>query len=392
MRIGILPEANEARIQCDGPWSIAVMGSPDAPEAVLPGAAWTFRASGGHLVALDPNRRDRGGGEDTLIAYPAIPATPIRLGDRAYRGEFMIFAAGNDRVTVVNVLDLESYVRGVLPAEIGTGGENGFEAVKAQAVAARSYTLANLNKWSSRGFDLLATVEDQVYVGISGEKPRCDEAVMETAGVVALAERQPIEAFYSSTCGGRTASPQDVWGRDPCAYLASRPDRGSGGEDGFCKASPFHRWKESWDGATFEAIVRKNLAKTFGAKNPTGWGRLKNLSLKSRSASDRVGELEIQFAKKTFVLKGDQARWILRRPSGEGLRSALIHDIHVRKGKKGGIASVTIEGAGYGHGVGLCQMGALGMARAGYGYAQILRFYYPGTEVLKAYDPWRGPS
>ena len=97
----------------------------------------------------------------------------------------------------------------------------------------------------------------------------------------------------------------------------------------------------------------------------------------------------MRFEKKTFTVGGDDVRWILRRPGGGGLRSALLIDVDVDK-SRGGVRKVRIKGAGFGHGVGMCQYGALGMARAGYDYRQILRFYYKGIRLVRAYDQWPG--
>jgi len=311
----------------------------------------------------------------------------VRIDGRAYRGEFLVFASGGGRITVVNVIDLESYLRGVLPAEIGGGGVDRIEAVKAQGVAARSYTLANLNRWRARGFDLLPTVEDQVYNGFSGERPDTDEALRLTSGIVALFDGRPIEAYYSSTCGGITAAPDEVWGRPSRPYLRATRDSRRKGESAFCSASPYHRWTETWDGDAMERILKSTLPSVLGEKNPERWGRLRDLKIAKRSKSLRVEELEIVFERKSLTIGGDKIRWIVRRPAGDGLRSALLTSVHVTK-RKGRIGKVSIDGAGFGHGVGLCQMGALGMAKAGYDFKQIIRFYYKGVRLVRAYRAW----
>jgi stage II sporulation protein D len=311
------------------------------------------------------------------------------VNGRAYRGELLVFASAPERVTAVNVLDLESYLRSVVPAEIGGAGNGRLEAVKAQAVAARSYTLALLSRWRARGFDLLATVEDQVYLGIPGERADVDAALAATTGVVALHEGRPIEAFYCSTCGGSTAGADEAWGRPARDYLVPRADHARGGPEAFCSASPHYRWSETWDGAELERILKTTLPRVLGAKNPDSWGRLENLSLASRSRSERVEELSIEFERARFQIGRDAVRWVLRRSSGEGLRSALLRKIDVKRAK-GRVARVRIDGSGYGHGVGMCQFGAMGMARAGYDYDEILRFYYPGIDLVRAYASWPG--
>ncbi len=390
IHVGIAPEVAAAALTSRGAWRIGIVGQGRGAEQIPAGGTWKFSAHGDHLRVKDERGKARDAGADTLYAYPAPGSgEPMQANGKPYRGEMLVFAAGGDLVTVVNVVDLESYLRGVVPAEIGSSGPDRVEAVKAQTVAARSYTLAYLNRWRHRGFDLLPTASDQVYQGINGERSDVDEALRATCGVVAMHEDRPIEAFYSSTCGGTTAEPSEVWGRPARGYLKAHRDRRRKSDDYFCKDSPFFRWSETWSGAELEKILKETLPSRGGAPNPESWGALRDLRLKKKSKSRRVGELEIVFANETFSVGGDKVRWILRRPGGGGLRSALLLDIDVAKSRKG-VRKVRIKGAGFGHGVGLCQYGALGMARAGYDYRQILRFYYKGIRLVRAYDQWPG--
>jgi stage II sporulation protein D len=387
VRVGIAPEVSSAALSSRGAWRIGTTGLRRASEEVAAGGGWEFSARGGHLHAKDQRGIVRDAGAETLYAYPAPHGgEPLRLNGQPYRGEMLIFAAAGG-ITVVNVVDIESYLRGVVPAEIGSSGPDRIEAVKAQAVAARSYTLAHLNRWRPRGFDVLATAADQVYQGINGERADVDQALRATYGIVAMHEGQPIEAFYSSTCGGTTAEPDEVWDRPSRGYLRTRWDRLRRGGESFCADSPFHRWTATWSGAELEKILKQTLPASIGAKDPGSWGALTDLKLKARSKSKRVAKLAIVFEKATFTIGGDQVRWILRQPGGQGLRSALLLDIDVDR-SRGRVQTVRIKGAGFGHGVGLCQYGALGMARAGYDYRQILRFYYKGIRLVRAYDPW----
>ena len=390
IRVGIVPEVSSATISSRGAWRVSVVEQERASETVPGGATWTCSASQGLLNVTDHSGTTRSIGTDTLFAYPAGSSRhPLEVGNRSYRGEMLVFASDAGRVTVVNVLDLESYLRGVVPAEIGAAGPDRIEAVKAQTVAARSYTLAYLNRWRKRGFDLLSTNADQVYDGIGGERSDVDNALRQTCGVVAMHDGRPIEAFYSSTCGGTTAEPDEVWGRPGRDYLKARRDRRHKGDDYFCVRSPFHRWTETWSGTDLERILKGTLPSATGVANPASWGRLTDLKLKKKSKSRRTEKLEVVFQKKTFTIGGDEIRWIIKRSGGGGLRSALLIDVDVDR-SKGRVSKVRIKGAGFGHGVGLCQYGALGMARAGYDYKQILRFYYKGIRLVRAYDQWPG--
>ncbi len=135
--------------------------------------------------------------------------------------------------------------------------------------------------------------------------------------MIAMSNGRPIEAYYSSTCGGMTAAPEEVWSRPARSYLKSRRDAPSRGAKSFCSISPQHRWTERWDGQALEKILKKSLPAVLGAKNPERWGRLRDLKLKSRSESERAKDLEIVFEKKSFVVGGDQVRWILRSPTAD---------------------------------------------------------------------------
>jgi peptidoglycan hydrolase-like amidase len=126
---------------------------------------------------------------------------PVRLNGKAYRGRIEVFVNSRGTLTVVNVVSLEDYLLGVVPNELSLPS---IEAQKAQAVAARTYAVANINGFGSQGFDLLPTIRSQVYNGVSSENSMGTRAVLETRGVVATYKGKPITAYYTSTCGGRT--------------------------------------------------------------------------------------------------------------------------------------------------------------------------------------------
>lgn len=141
------------------------------------------------------------------------------LGGRGhYRGRVEVFPNAQGRLTVVDTLDLETYLRGVVPREMGPGEFPAIEALKAQAVAARTYAYANLGKRAKDGFDLLDTVADQVYGGKDGEQPLADRAVMETAGLIATWNGHPIQALFMANSGGATVDNHYVFG-DGFPYL-----------------------------------------------------------------------------------------------------------------------------------------------------------------------------
>ncbi len=158
----------------------------------------------------------------------ADTTAPVRFNDRPYRGQIEVFANPKGALTVVNVLGLEDYVKGVVPNELSPGGFPSIEAQKAQAIAARTYALRNLGQFMSQGFDILPTTRSQVYKGLSSEHPLSSRAVDETRGVVATFDGKPINALYTSTCGGRTEDSQYIF-IDAVGYLAARECAVEGG-------------------------------------------------------------------------------------------------------------------------------------------------------------------
>jgi stage II sporulation protein D len=169
-------------------------------------------SSNGELVAAERER--------LILASQNEETAPLRYNNNAYRGRIELLVNKRGRISVINVLPMEDYVRGVVPNELSPSGFPMLEALKAQAVAARTYALYNRGQFASEGFDLLATPLSQVYGGMSTEHPLTDQAVRETRGIVATYNGKPINALYTSTCGGRTESSEFVF-NEPVPYLLS---------------------------------------------------------------------------------------------------------------------------------------------------------------------------
>ncbi|HEX8491524.1 MAG TPA: SpoIID/LytB domain-containing protein [Pyrinomonadaceae bacterium] len=146
---------------------------------------------------------------------------PVRLNDKPYRGRLEVFPNAKGALTVVNVIGLEDYVLGVVPNELSPGGYPAIEALKAQAVAARTYAMKNRGQFARDGFDLLPTTRSQVYGGFSTEHPLTTRAVIETRGIIATYHNEPINALYTSTCGGRTENAENIF-NEASPYLRGR--------------------------------------------------------------------------------------------------------------------------------------------------------------------------
>ena len=146
---------------------------------------------------------------------------PVRFNERAYRGRIEVFTNLRGTLTVVNELGLEDYVRGVVANELSPGGYPAIEALKAQAIAARTYALKNRGQFMSEGFDILPTTRSQVYRGLTSENPLSTRAVDETRGIIATYAGEPINALYTSTCGGRTEDSENIFNQ-AIPYLRGR--------------------------------------------------------------------------------------------------------------------------------------------------------------------------
>lgn len=177
--------------------------------------------------ATAPNREvvayDRGtpflhSSAPVMFASSDETTAPVRFNDKPYRGRIEVFANTRGALTVVNVIGLEDYVRGVVPNELSFPA---IEALKAQAIAARTYALKNRGQFAPEGFDLLPTTRSQVYRGLTSETPLTTRAVDETRGIIATYHGEPINALYTSTCGGRTEDAENIF-NDAVPYLRGR--------------------------------------------------------------------------------------------------------------------------------------------------------------------------
>ena len=302
--------------------------------------------------------------------YP-VRFSPIRgfvhLNGRAYRGEIVVKNVGGD-IYVINEVKMEDYLKGVVPLEMGYLREDLIEALKAQAVAARTYAVAHIRR--NMPYDMVPTVEDQVYGGVRVESPLTNRAVEETRGVVAVYRGKPIDAKYHSTCGGRTEDNENVWNGKPVPYLRSVRDSKRGKP--FCRFSPHFNWVRVYSKEEFFSLIRKNLSEIIG-EDP---GRVRWVRIRKRTRSGRIKEVEVATAKKRYRIDKDRARRLFRDPKRGSLKSTLFH-IETRGNK------IYIKGRGFGHGVGMCQFGAMEMAREGYSYKQILKHYYRGIRLKK---------
>ena len=368
VRIALETSAKSGTVSATGTWQVVqgdqILQMPNSGMSEFPLMFDSARA-----------RRTSPGMRSEVLAQP-LGGSFLVWNGKKYRGDIAI-SSTDSGFLVVNRLSMDSYLRGVVPLEIGNRTAAEVAAVQAQAVAARTYAYKHLT--STRAFDMYATVQDQVYGGVDAEKPQSDTAIMTTADVVVLYNGQPITTPYHSTCGGSTAGVSEVWYDQPDQpYLRPVSDRIPGTNNFYCDPSPRFSWTQGYDAAGLRAVMEKYLAiYTNAPKN--GLGKITDIREQGRTPSGRVAALAVQTESGTYTLRGNDIRFVLRDPKGAILNSTSFTFTKEMSG--GEVSSFNVDGRGYGHGIGMCQWGAIGRARAGQNYRTILETYYPGTTI-----------
>lgn len=364
LRVGIIVEGAQTTIGADSGVEVWLRAGSDAALRGVRLPRATFEPAPNAGVRLV----ETGDQADEALAAPSVPSELLVTDRHTYRGLMEVRPATRTALTVVNVVNIEDYIRGVVPNELSSGAPSQFEALKAQAVAARTYALAHLGAYSSKGFDLCATQSCQVYRGAASEHPLSDRAVAETRGVLATWRGRPIRAYYTSACGGHTESGRDVFD-DNAPYLRGVE----------CAVRGHAEWpiqseraahSDAWEVRLTPAQVLSTLAR-YGTVGP-----IRDLVPHRTGASGRVVELEVIGAEGKMLLRGVKVRW------GLGLPESLFV-IGRETTPDGAVERFVITGFGRGHGVGLCQLGAAAMARSGASFVAILKHYYTGITLTR---------
>ena len=301
---------------------------------------------------------------------PAEEENPISYKGRSYRGILKVVKEGNT-IRVVNQLPLEDYLKGVVPAEMPTGRDDSyFEALKAFAICARTYAINRL-KSNNEVFDIYLDMRDQAYGGAGAEKELASRAVNETFGRILKYNDKPAKVYYHSSCGGHTENVKYVFGLKSIPYLQGVED----GDPPNCSIASNFSWEEKYPENVF--IERLRTSTFIGDKNFS----LKDVKIKDTDESGRVTLLEITLLsndgeEKIIKLEGNKIRSIIRTADNNNILRSTMFNISIDGDK-----TVIITGKGYGHGVGLCQWGAIHQSVEGKSYKDILSFYFPGTEV-----------
>ncbi len=310
---------------------------------------------------------------DTVRELPVI--FKIYLPDlgwrRQYEGSRLRFMARPDRLGIINRLPLELYIARVLPAEMDPDHFTE-EALKAQAVVARSWALKNRTRHQRFGYDFCDSTHCQVYRGRELISRRAEHAVRATLGEVLTFQGHLAEAFYHSTCGGNTVFVHELWGGEPISYLSRVEDRWKPGARPYCNRSPYAHWKVRISRRRLQQALR---AAKLLSKNEV----LQDIKLDFVNLSGRVQKVLLVTDRTWRGLDVNTFRRLVNRETGRARILSTFFEVGLRDGL------VVIEGKGLGHGVGLCQWGARGMAQYGFDYREILAHYFRGTAVEPGY-------
>jgi len=336
----------------------------------------------------------------------------INMGTRVYRGRMEIGRYGSSSLTAVNILPLEEYLYGVVPSEMPSDWHE--EALKAQAVCARSYALIKAGfggaSNAKKGYKIVDTVSSQVYKGYLVESAKCNRAVNATKGEMVCYNNKVVPTYYFSTSGGKTEASKDVWAVD-LPYLQSVPDL-------YERDASREVWQE---------LLTLTEIKNCLVRQGIELGEIDDLTVSKYSDTNRAYALRLKSGKKSITLQGTTIRTVLNLYStkfkivrkgdvpdkvsvlgAEGMTSGSISNMYIASEE--GISKASQElsqyivksadnlsnyprtapekdgellfaGMGYGHGVGLSQYGAKGMAEAGYNYKEIIEYYFTGASV-----------
>ncbi len=292
-----------------------------------------------------------------------VPARGVRvepLNDRdlfvgrsRFRGRIDILKNPSTGFYAINELPMESYLYGVLHHEVSSWWP--MEALKAQAIAARTYALYEVQVSKSEEYDLKSNTSSQVYGGSTTERYRTKRAVDMTAGKILTYEGKVFPAYFHATCAGVTTGARELWKID-------LPPLAGGAKCSYCRISPHYHWEARVSLSEIEDKMRKNNRAV---------GRILEIRPVTQTPSHRVGSLKIAGTQSETVMAAKDLRiWI----GGDKIRStnftvALEDD------------AALFHGKGWGHGVGLCQWGALGQSLLGKKYEEILGLYYPGAKI-----------
>jgi len=389
IRIGLVEGRNLVSVKAGGPFIIQTAGNR---AALYNGSAqeqfWVEYTKNGAMTIQDKDRKVLArsssplvyrldSNENTSIVAGVVSGSPGV--NRTYRGS-LEFRSGSSGITVVNTVSMEEYLYAVVPSEMPVSWPA--EALKAQAIAARSYSIANLGQFADRGFDLFGTPHSMAYHGVGSEHRNSSDAVRLTRGRILFGGKQPLKAYFSANHGGYSEDSLTLWGYD--AYMQAVPDKLLPLRAKPLALDDLYRWIRDTP-ATYSNVPRYSYISAYRWEKwvspeeirrrlPDDPGEITHIITRGRGISGRIVELEVQGTKKTVMVKGDSVWYAMG-----SLRSSLF-TIRQKLDRNGKLEYFVFQGAGHGHGIGLDQHGAAGMASVGLAAEEILLHYYPRSE------------
>ncbi len=347
-------------------------------------------------------------GVGTSVTNSSFALRPVNgivsVNGSKYRGGIELIPTSSGNFTVINFVNINDYIAGVVGKEMSPSWH--IEALKSQAVCARSYTITTWKKHSSNGFNLCGTQHCQAYLGMSGETESTIRAASETRDQIVMYGQSVAETLYSSSSGGASAYSKNVWGSD-VPYLTAVKD-------------PYEAYVDN-PKAHWEVTLSKSNIKNTLAKSSVDIGEITDMKVTGADEFGRTYEVTIYGTKDKYVLKNDRTRtffglnsqmYSILPKGGDAVAQPLsilssagqssVSYFSIKGSKTAGSASDgfyikssnstklyapasvnpdswLISGSGWGHGLGMSQYGAKGMAEQGFGYKDILMFYFPGT-------------
>ncbi len=294
-------------------------------------------------------------GHKRPLPFQVFGKESVSVDGDAFRGDLLVTDSGSP--LLINLVDAESYVAGVINQEIDSAWPEA--AVDAQSILARSYALKRSKERADRSYDLDRTVHDQVYGGIAAEDELSRASAERTRGRVLSYQGKTASGLYHSCCGGRTELPSRVWDGEDAPYQKSV-------KCGHCQESPRYFWRFPEQGSVSGGRLASLL--DIGPE-------VEHIEIENTAETGRAGSILIRADGKKYRFSGNNFR---KRAGYERIRSTLFQVDR----EDGGFV---FRGSGAGHGVGMCQWGAKGMAETGRSAEEILEFYFPGTDIKKLY-------
>ncbi len=413
VRVGIMENESEILFSCSGLFSLKSNGKTIFTKKKSQGS-WKITVHNNNLLFENTDNGEVINIAGELVFIPDQISSFVRIGkvqsgkgwhwedvkSRSYKGNIEFINVGG-KITVVNEVGIEQYLYGVVPSEMSS--QSPMEALKAQAVLARTNVFSKVGKkYKNKPYSLSSDVYSQVYTGIDKVNESTSRAVDETRGLILTYNGKPVEALFHSVCGGYLESNDVIWSSIQLPYLKAKPCMPDGefkyGD--LSKENNFRKWADSYpdsycnlqgkvsgDKLSFARKyfrwetkhTRKKLEGIIKSSTGTDIGDLKDVAVVSRGPSGKAISVKVTGTKNSVTINKElNIRQKLSKPP---LYSGNFYVKLGKKDKSGYPSDIVFKGAGFGHGTGMCQIGACGMADCGKKFQEILEFYFPGTRV-----------